>query len=382
MIKTVAVVTGTRAEYGLLKPVIKAIRNHNNLIVKVIVTGLHLIPEFGYTINEIIADGINIDYTVDMLLGGDTGGAMAKSLGIGIIGMTNVLEILQPDMLVVLGDRGEAFAATVAAIHLNIPVAHIHGGDIAGYTLDESIRHSITKFAHIHFAATKASAQRMMKMGEEKWRVHVVGSPAIDSIKKCVFKSKTILEEMYEINLNLSTCILLQNPSSFDVVTEIKIMNEIFDALISTHQQSIVIFPNSDAGGKQLIKLIQEYAFYDFIKTYRNIPHDDYLSLLNNVTFMIGNSSSSIIEAPYFNLPAIQIGGRQRGRESSNNLFYTAPNRGEIIKKIKYLNSSKFKNTERNYIKKYGDGMAADKIAIILSQIEINDKLLNKRITL
>ena len=272
--RKIAVVTGTRAEYGILRPVIQEIKNNPHLKLSLIVTGMHLSHEFGYTIKEIEKDGFHVDSKVDMLLSSDDKAAMAKSLGLGIIGMTQVIEAIKPDITLVCGDRNEAFAGAIASAFLTIPVAHIFGGDSAiGSNIDDSIRHAITKFAHLHFAATKEHATRIIKMGEDPWRVHMVGSPAIDTIlHEEKFPSKKIAKK-FNLDLKSPIILLIQHATSINTETAAEEVREALDAIVQMKYQTVLIYPNSDAGGRRIIQTIKEYEKYPFIKTVKSIAH-------------------------------------------------------------------------------------------------------------
>jgi UDP-N-acetylglucosamine 2-epimerase (non-hydrolysing)/GDP/UDP-N,N'-diacetylbacillosamine 2-epimerase (hydrolysing) len=381
--RKIMVVTGTRAEYGILKPVLKEIRNQPQLELSLIATGMHLSYEFGYTIKEIEKDGFIIDSKVDMLLSNDDKEAMAKSLGIGIIGMTQAIQKIKPDVTLICGDRSEAFAAAIASAYLMIPVAHLLGGDSAiGSNIDDSIRHAITKFAHIHFTATKKHANRIIKMGEEPWRVHAVGSPAIDSIIHGKKIPRETIAKKFHLNLKSPIILVLQHPTSIssdNVETEIR---ETLEAIVKMKYQSIVIYPNADAGGRRIIQIIKEYEKYPFIKIVKNINHNEYLSLMNISNVMVGNSSSGIIEASSFHLPVVNIGIRQQGREQAGNVIDVNYDRKEIISAIKKsLYDKNFQKKVQKIKNPYGDGNASKKIVQILIKTKKDNKLLQKKIT-
>jgi len=250
MKRNIAVITGTRAEYGLLNPVMKAIANHSKLSISVIATGMHLSHEHGYTIDQIRKDGFRIDAAVDMLLSNDTGAAMAKSLGIGIIGITQALEHIKPDIILVLGDRGETLAAAIASSHMNIPLAHIHGGDtMTGGVIDNNIRHAITKLAHIHFPATRDSTNRILNLGEESWRVHLVGAPALDRILNADITSKAEMTHKYHLQKGKPLIMVVQHPVNTEFDQAGKQMLATLNVIVKLKRQTIIIYPNADAGG-------------------------------------------------------------------------------------------------------------------------------------
>lgn len=380
--RTIGVVTGTRAEYGLLSPVLKAIERHPELELCLIVAGMHLSPEFGYTAREIERDGFKIDVRIDTLLSSDTGAAMAKSLGIALLGITQAFEKRLPDIILVLGDRGEALAAAIAGTHMNIPVAHIHGGEVTKGMVDESIRHSITKFAHIHFPATKQSAERIIKLGEEEDRIHVVGAPALDIILNEELVSPEVLAEEFHLDLKKPIIMLAQHPVTTQAHQAAEQMTETVEALIEMKQQTIIIYPNADAGGRSMVEVIKKYEKLPFIQTYRSLPYKVFLSLMRIATVMVGNSSSGIIESASFGLPIVNIGIRQEGRQRADNIIDVPHERKEIAMAVKKaIEDEEFRAKAKGCENPYGDGKTGRRIAHILSRIEIEPSLLCKKIT-
>lgn len=381
--RKIAVITGTRAEYGILYPVLKAIETKPELELSLVVTGMHLSHEFGYTVKEIEDDGFGIDAKVDTLLSSDTPEAMAKSVGLGIIGMAQAWEQLKPDIILVLGDRVEPLAAAISGAYMNIPVAHIHGGDSPRGGLDEYARHAITKLSHIHFPATKKSAERIVKMGEDEWRVHMVGSPALDVILNEPLISAEVLAKKFGIDSSKPLILLVQHPLTIEVENAAGQMRETLQAIIEVGYQVIVVYPNSDAGGRRMIEVIKEYEKkYPFIKALKSLPRREYLSLMKVASVLVGNSSSGIIDAPSLGLPAVNIGTRQEGRERGRNVIDVGHNKQEIIKAIgKALTDEGFLKEVKKYKSPYGDGKASRRITEILSSIEITPQLLQKKIT-
>ena len=379
----IAIITGTRAEYGLLYPVMRAIQDHPELDLSIIATGMHLSPEHGYTVKEIEKDGFDIDVTVDMLFSNDTGASMAKSVGVGIIGITQALEHIKPNIVLALGDRDEPFAGAIAASHMNIPVAHIHGGDTTGGgCIDDSIRHSITKFAHIHFPVTEESAGRIEKLGEEPWRIHTVGAPGLDTILNAKLIPKEQLIKQYSLNANKPLLLAIQHPVTTQPENAGNEMRTTLEALSELDVQTILVYPNSDAGGRSMIEVIKEYEHIPFLHTFKSLPHIEYLSLLNIADALVGNSSSGIIEASSFHLPVVNIGIRQEGRQRTDNVINVASNKEHIIEAINTaLYDEVFKQKVNECVNPYGDGKAGVRIAEVLAEIEIDQKLLQKKIT-
>jgi UDP-N-acetylglucosamine 2-epimerase (non-hydrolysing)/GDP/UDP-N,N'-diacetylbacillosamine 2-epimerase (hydrolysing) len=381
--KKIAVVTGTRAEYGILYPVLKAIEAKPELALSLVVTGMHLSHEFGYTINEIKRDGIRVDAKVRMHSKNDTVAAMAKAVGLGIVGMSRTWERLCPDMLLVLGDRVEPFAAAISGAYMNIPVAHIHGGDACvGGNIDDSNRYAITKFAHVHFPATSKSAERIIKMGEEEWRVHQVGSPALDVILSEPLIPAEQLAGRFHLDLSQPLILVVQHPVTLQVEKAAEQMRETLEAVVDIGYPTILIYPNSDAGGRSMIEVIENYRRYTFIKTFKNVPRKEYLSFMKCASAIVGNSSSGLIDAPSMGLPAVNVGIRQEGRERGKNVIDVGHDKHEIVKAIeKALSDKGFIAEVKKCESPYGDGKTGPRIARILSEIDITPQLLQKRIT-
>lgn len=381
--RKVCVVTGTRAEYGLLYPVMKAIQAQPKLELLLVVTGMHLVERHGMTIREIEKDGFHVDERVEMSVEKDTGAGMADAIGIGIRGMAQAFSRLQPDMILVLGDRIEALAAAITAAYMNIVVTHIHGGDSAKAGLDESARHGITKFAHVHFAATRKSAERLLKMGEDKWRIFQVGAPGLDTILSTkLFSRKELADELDWPTISQKPYVfVLQHPVTTDVANAGKQMRETLEAVKATSMNGIVIYPNYDAGGTAMINVIQEYARLPQFRCFKNLNHHTYLSLMKHAAVMVGNSSSGIIESSSFRLPVVNIGIRQEGRERSTNIIDVPHDRKKIVRAVKQAMSQPFKKIVQKAKNPYGNGTAGKRIAAVLATIDINKRLIQKKLT-
>lgn len=381
--KKIAVVTGTRAEYGVLTLLLREIESSQELELLLVVTGMHLSREFGYTVEEIEKDGFAISARVDMLPENDSLAAMADSVGKGISGMAEVWEKQKPDMVLVLGDRTEALAAAVAGAYMNIPLAHIHGGDACtGGNIDDANRFAITKFAHLHFPATAKSAERIIRLGEEEWRVHQVGSPALDVILNEPVLSAETVSERLGLDLSPRLILLVQHPVTVQVDEAAEQMKETMEAVIKAGYPAVVIYPNSDAGGRKMIDVIRGYENNPLIKTFRSLPRREYLGLMSLASVMVGNSSSGIIDAPSFGLPVVNIGIRQEGRERGDNIIDVKHEKSDIIGAMnKALTDKEFLKEVKKCESPYGDGRASRRIADILSGIKISPELLQKRIT-
>jgi UDP-hydrolysing UDP-N-acetyl-D-glucosamine 2-epimerase len=376
-LKKIVYITGTRADYGLMSSVLKKIQDSKELDLTLIVTGMHLMPEFGNTINEIKKDGYRIEI-IDAVYEKDNLASTLKFLGKFIDKLTDKLKKIKPDVLLILGDRAEMLAGAVAGQYLNIPVAHISGGDITGH-VDDTIRQAITKLSHIHFPICEKSAERIIKMGENKNRVFIAGATSLDNIKSAKLPEKNTLFKKYKIDKSSRYVIIIQHPVITESDQAKKHMKNILDAITDLKIQSIVIYPNADAGGKKIISVIEKYRKHDYIKIYPNIPYLDYLGLYKHASAILGNSSSAIVESSSFGVPAINIGVRQKGREKAENVINISYDKKEIIKALKKaLFNKKFKQKCRSVKSPYGNGTAGEKIIDILTRLKLNEYLLDK----
>jgi GDP/UDP-N,N'-diacetylbacillosamine 2-epimerase (hydrolysing) len=377
MKRKIAYITGTRADYGLMRSVLYQIHNHESLSLDVIVTGMHLMDEFGMTIDEIDKDGFNY-HVVDVRYRDDTQESMALFIGEFIQRLTPLIRSIDPDIILLLGDRGEMLAGAIVGAYLSIPVAHIHGGEITA-TVDDLARHAITKLSHIHFPATEESAERIIRMGEDPSRIFVVGAPGLDQILHEPLPEREDLEKRYQLDFSDKVLLVVQHPVTLEVEQAAKQIRETLEAVSSFQYQTLVIYPNADAGGRAMIEVIEEYEHLPFIRTYRSIPHKDYLSILRYSSVLIGNSSSGIIEAPSFGTPVVNIGSRQRGRQRGENVVDVGYGREEIASAISYvLNDRYYLNRINLKNNPYGDGNSGKRITNILSTISVNGQLLQK----
>ncbi len=368
--KKIVIVTGSRAEYGVMRTLLKKIDKNPSFKLSLIVTGMHLMKEFGHTIDEITKDGFNIDSIVNMKLTCKTNVGMAKSLGYAIIGITEALEKIKPQLVIVTGDRGEMLAAAIAASHLNIPVAHISGGDTTtGATIDERIRHAITKFADIHFPANEKSAKHIITMGEKAKNVFPVGNPGIPIVYNITDKRKKEITRKYKLDLNQPILIVIQHPITTQELQAASQMKETMSAVKELKIQTIIIYPNSDTGSKDIINVIHQYEKLDFVQIHKNIKREDFQDLMTICDVMVGNSSCALLEAPAFNLPAINIGDRQKGRGHTFNIINVKHNKNDIIKAIKKALTKEFKNKVKKALSPYAKKNAEEKIIKILEKI-------------
>ena len=380
-VKQICIVTGTRAEYSYLKIIIKKIINSRKLSLSLIVTGMHLLEEYGYTIDLIKKDNIPITKIIPMYNENDSSNsALGKAVGSSIIKFTEVLIELKPDVLLVLGDRYEPLVAAIAASTLKIPIAHIHGGDVSG-TVDESLRHAITKLSHIHFPASPKSAKRIELMGEEKWRINMVGSTTIDNILHEKLLSKQEICKEFELNESERIALCVQHPNVYESEIAGEQMKITLQVLRDLNLQVIIIYPNNDIGSELIIEVIKEFETHPKFRIFKNIQRRIYLSLLRNVDVLIGNSSSGLIESPIFKIPVINIGDRNKGRETAENVIDVIHDYDEIKNAIKKALSKEFRDLCNIIKNPYGDGKASERIVKILEDLKIEKKILIKKLT-
>jgi GDP/UDP-N,N'-diacetylbacillosamine 2-epimerase (hydrolysing) len=364
MSRKICVVTGTRAEYGLLRWVMEGIRQTSGLELQIIATGMHLSPEFGLTYREIEKDGFRIDRKVEMLLSSDTHVGLAKSMGLGLIGFGEALLELQPDLMLVLGDRFEIFSAVAAALVARIPVAHLHGGESTEGALDEAIRHSITKMSHLHFVAAEKYRKRVIQLGEHPDRVFLVGGLGVDNIKKLNLLDRSALEAALEFKLGPKNLLITFHPVTLDSITSAQQMAELLAALeVLEDTRLIFTMSNADTDGRVLIDMVKQFVSdHPNSKAYTSLGQLNYLSCLKCVDGVVGNSSSGLIEAPSFGKGTINIGDRQRGRLKAKSVIDCVSERGSITAGLEKLYSKDFQKTLITIQNPYGEGGASEKI--------------------
>lgn len=393
--RVIAVFTGNRAEYGLQYPVLRAIDEHPDLEYRLIVSGAHLDANFGRTLEEIERDGFRIDAEVKIDMAGDDLYATARAIGSGILSMSEALAALRPDMLVVYADRFEGFAAVIAGTQMNIPTAHIEGGDLTeGGALDDSVRHAMTKLAHLHFTTNEQATNRLLAMGEEEWRVHTVGFPAIDLIARGVFATPEEIAERFGIDVARPVVLFTQH----SVTTEFDRAEEqlapalaALDRLAREGVQVIVTYPNNDAGGRRMIERLEAYraAAPSNLQIRRSLGRYNYhgvlaLARLSGARVVCaGNSSSGIKETPAFGCPTVNIGSRQLGRLRAANVLDADYDAEAIHAQIRCgLFDEAFREVCRGCGNPYGIGDAGPKVANVLASVPLDGALLRKRMTL
>ncbi|GGH64388.1 UDP-N-acetyl glucosamine 2-epimerase [Paenibacillus silvae] len=378
--KKIVVITGTRADYGIYYPILKAIDEEKTLDLHLLVTGMHLSPQFGNTVELIKEDGFRIAAQVDCLLQGSTHGNMSRSIGIAILGMTQALESIQPDVVVVLGDRGEMFAAAVVAAHMNVPLVHLHGGEVTG-TIDESIRHAISKLSHIHLVATEQSRERLLKLGEDSWRVHVVGAPRIETIMKTSFPSHRQVLDKYNIKIKSDGYILFAYHPVTTESTDLGMILKMLNVLVNSGFDVICIKPNADAGSDSLVKLYNRFTDTESVHLVTNFDQLEYLSILQNTELLVGNSSSGIIEAASFQIPVINIGTRQSRRERSSNVIDIIESDTELQSALDKASSQQFRDFVSSVKNVYAKEGTSHLVVDVLKSIKSSDHLIQKIIT-
>jgi len=390
-IKKIAIFTGNRAEYGLQYPIIRAIADHPDLDYYLLASGAHLQEDFGYTKAEIEKDGITVYAEIKIEFPEDNLTGTVHAIASGIMNMKSVLKELRPDMLLVYADRFEGFAAVISGTQMGIPTAHIEGGDITeGGALDDSVRHAMTKLSHLHFTTNEEASDRILKLGEESWRVHNVGFPVIDLIVQGNFASTAELESRFGWDLKKPVVIFTQHSvtTEFDMAgTQLKPALKALQMIAAEGVQVIVTYPNNDAGGQKIIEYIDELKSRNLenIQVYPSVGRYYYHGILHHCGkngVCVGNSSSGIKETPAFGCPAVNVGSRQKGRLRADNVIDTDYDTDDILSAIKKaLYDLEFRKMCANCVNPYGAGGTGEKIAGILAATEINLALLQKKMT-
>lgn len=378
--RKICVVTGSRAEYGLLYWLMKEIQVDADLELQLVVTGMHLSPEFGLTWKQIEQDGFTIQRKVEMLLSSDTPTGIAKSIGLGVIGFADALDALQPDVLLVLGDRFEIFAACQAAMAHRIPIAHIHGGEITEGAVDDAIRHAISKMAHLHFTATEPYRRRVIQLGEQPRHVFNVGAPGLDNIAGLQLLDKAQLEQAIGFKLGKRNLLVTFHPVTLENATASTQFEQLLQALDRFDDCHIIFtLPNADTDGRAIIGMIEQYRqrYPERVASFVSLGTLRYLSALQFMAAVVGNSSSGIIEAPAFNIGTINIGDRQKGRLCGDSVIHCEPEADAIEWALNRLFSEQFQASLQNVENPYGDCGASAKIKAVLKTQPL-DGLLKK----
>lgn len=377
--RKIAVVTVGRSDYGLYVPILRAIQDTPDLKLDLIVSGMHLCPEYGLTVKTIEADGFQVAARVEMLLASDTPEGIAKSMGLGLIGFAQIYATFRPDLLLVLGDRFEMYAATVAALPFRIPVAHVHGGEVTQGAIDDAFRHSMTKLSHLHFASTEESAARIRQMGEEPWRVATVGAPALDNLRTTKLLESWELEARYGISLNRPPLLVTFHPVTLEYEDTNSQIGEMLKALDEIGLPVLFTMPNADTNRSVIVRRVEEFvATHSNARLLGNVGTQGYFSLMARAAAMVGNSSSGIIEAPSFGLPVINIGTRQQGRVRAANVLDVGYESAAIVRAIRHATTPEFRIRLRGMPNPYGDGYGAERIVRVLRDVPLDSRLIFK----
>jgi UDP-N-acetylglucosamine 2-epimerase (non-hydrolysing)/GDP/UDP-N,N'-diacetylbacillosamine 2-epimerase (hydrolysing) len=378
MPRTIAAITGTRSDYGLMSPVYREIKADPDLELHLVVTGMQLLPEFAGSLRDVERDVFGKLHRLDMLDADDSGMAMAQGLGRAVTGIAAIFAEANPDIVLLQGDRGEMLAGAIAAAHMNIPILHMSGGDHSG-TIDDSIRNAISKFAHLHLTTCEASSENLRRMGEEARRIIEVGEPGLDVIRTMDFISSADLAAELGLDPNQPVAVVAQHPVTTEVAEAGAQMTETMEAIISSGLQAVCTYPNSDAGGREMTRVLETYRDRPGIRIVANLGAPRFLSLLRMANVLVGNSSSGIFEAPSFRLPAVNVGTRQHGRTRATNVIDAAYDRKAILTAIRHvLHDATFRAAIESCVNPYGDGHTALRTIDILKRLRITPALLAK----
>lgn len=377
MKKKICILTATRAEYGLLKPIIKKLNLTMEFDVRIVVTGSHLSSEFGLTYREIEKDGFDIDKKIDILLSSDSPSAISKTMALAIIGFADYFDQLNPDMLILLGDRYETLSVAISAMNLLIPIAHIHGGETTEGAIDESIRHCITKLSYLHFTSTNVYRNRVIQMGENPSRVYSVGAVGVENVLNEKLLTKSELEKSINFNLDRPYGVLTFHPVTLENNSSELQIRILLEACIKYKNMKFIFTKsNADSDSRIINSIIDEYVnANENLIAFNSMGLIRYLSAMKYSSMVIGNSSSGIIEAPSFGVPTINIGDRQKGRIQASSVINCKPILGEITKAIEIALSPEFKNISINTINPYGKGNTSEEIVRVIKSVLLEDKI-------
>ncbi len=382
--KLILGVTGIRSEYDIMSSVFRAINNHQNLDLQLIVTGAHLSEAYGHTIDEIHKDGFVVAEEIESLINGDQPSARVKGLAIQLQGLVQTVARIKPDILLVLGDREEAMTTALVGAYMNIPVAHLCGGDRVIGNVDDQVRHAVTKLAHLHFVTNSESAERITRLGEQVFRIFNVGNPGLDRLLEVPIVDDAELSRRLDFSIfeGEPIVLLIQHVISTESNQAYEQMKSSLEAIKELGIKTIISYPNSDAGGQQMIRAIQEYDSSPIVYVAKNIPRIEFVNLMRRASCLLGNSSAGILEAPLLKLPVINIGNRQRGRLHAENVQFVPHDKDIIIAALKRaIYDQSYRNSVAKCSNPYGDGKSSGRIADILATVSIDDTLLIKDIT-
>jgi len=373
--RTICVVTGSRAEYGLLSPLLQEFEKDRDIKLQLVVTGMHLSPEFGLTVEAIERDGYPIEDKIEMQLSSDTPSAITKSMGVGLIGFADAFRRLTPDLVVILGDRYEMLVVAQAAMLATIPIAHVHGGESTQGAIDEAIRHAITKMSHIHFTASEAYRRRVIQLGEHPGRVYNLGAIGLDNIAKLKLLNQEELEDSLQFRLGRVNFLVTYHPTTLGTQSSRELTEQLLQALDEFPDARILFtMPNSDADGKIMARLVDEYVAARSERTalFASLGQLRYLSALSLADVVIGNSSSGIIEAPALGTPTVNIGNRQSGRVKGPTVIDCDTDRASVVTAIRRALASDFRAETIGKASLYGTGNVAPRMKEILKNVQLN----------
>jgi UDP-N-acetylglucosamine 2-epimerase (non-hydrolysing)/GDP/UDP-N,N'-diacetylbacillosamine 2-epimerase (hydrolysing) len=377
--RTIAVVTSSRADYGHLYWPLRDLSRTESVDLRIVVLGPHLSPEFGNTVQEIERDGFTIDARVECLLSSDSDIGMAKTIGVATLALADLFGKMRPDLLLLIADRYEMLAPASVALALRIPIAHIEGGEISEGAIDDAVRNALTKMSHIHFTSTEAARQRVIEMDEEEWRVHRAGAPSLDHLRRGTLFTRDEIEAKLHTDLSQPPILVAYHPVTIarDTLEE---ADSLFAALEEVPDQLLFCYPNADAGSRALIERTKSFlATRGGGAIFTNLDAATYWSLLREASMLVGNSSSGIMEAASFQVPTVNIGIRQQGRERARNVLDASASKDSILNAIGIAKSDHFRQSLMGMTNPYGDGRAAETIVDVLTTVPLNRDLLVKR---
>tara|TARA_B100000029_G_scaffold516320_1_gene628661 strand:- start:3698 stop:4861 length:1164 start_codon:yes stop_codon:yes gene_type:complete len=378
--KNIAVITVARSDYSILRPILNEIEKSNVLNLVLYVTGMHLSSEYGLTDNEITDDGFSIAKRIEILDESNSPVGIAKSISNGVLKFSEIYSKSQPDFLLVMGDRFEMYAASIAAIPFNIPIAHIHGGEVSFGAFDEVIRHSITKLSHLHFVSTEEYYKRVIQLGEEPWRVTICGAPALDNLNNISLLTMNDLSKKYSLEINEPPIVVTFHPTTREFKNTKDDTIALLDALMITGKNIIFTYPNADTKSKIIIELIDNFCTKNKqSKAIRSLGPLDYYSLLNHAEMMVGNSSSGIIEAASFKLPVVNIGNRQKGRACGKNVIHSSNDKNDILNAINKASTLEFRDSIKEISNIYSQKNSAKKIIKKIIETKIDNNFISKK---
>ncbi len=377
--RTVGVVTGARSDYGIYLPLLMKLEADPDIQLYLYVSGMHLSPEFGMTVDDIRADGFEIREEIEMLLSGDTPGAISKSMGLGLVGFAQAFTRNRPDILVLLGDRFEMHAAGLAALPFRMPIAHIHGGELTTGAIDDALRHSLTKLSHLHFVTTPDYARRVAQLGERPDKIHVAGSLSLANLDTVEFMSSAELAAEFEVFLDPAPLLATFHPTSLEYDQAAAQFGELLAALDDLQTPVVFTLPNADTGGRILIKMITDFVDrHPWACSVKNFGTRGYFSMMKFAAAMVGNSSSGIIEAASFGLPVVNIGNRQQGRVRGANVIDVATRQADIADGLRRALSPDFREKIKGLANPYDQGDAAAMITGVLKTVPLGPGLIHK----